>query len=215
MSFFAKHLPLAALGLLACLLILAPACQESKPKPQGGCRLASQLADAGLIIVPLGAFTKKRISGDGWSPIQLLERPCQASAVPARVEIDERTEFYAFYSPPPGSPTGMQVVFNWYFGRPPRLYARPELKIPVKREGFPRPVAVSFIWSKPHGSSKVLSLGGLHSVTSKAQWEVSRIFGPRTLVISKFAGFDHGRPLAGETLKKVSFEIHEKGVQLY
>lgn len=215
MSFLRKNAPGVLLGLLACLLVLTPACRQSKPKPQGGCRLASQLADEGLIIVPLGAFTKKRISGGDWSPIQLLQRPCQASAVPARVDIDERTEFYAFYSPSPDSPPGMQVVFHWYFGRPPRLYARPELKIPVKREGFARPVAVSYIWSKPHGSSKVLALGGLHSVTSKAQWELSRIFGPRTLVISKFAGFDHGRPQAGETLKKVSFEIHEKGVQLY
>jgi len=214
-NFLSKYLRGSCLCLLACLLALAPACQEGKPKPQGGCRLASQLASEGLVIVPLSAFTKKRVAGDGWSPLKLLESPCRPQAVPPRVDIDERTEFYAFYSPPEGSPAGMQVVFSWYFGRPERLYARPELKIPVKREGFPRPVAVSYIWSKPHGSNKMLSLGGLHSVTSKAQWETSRIFGPRTLVISRFAGFDRGRPKTGETLKRVSFEIHEKGVQLY
>ena len=204
------------MGVLALCLLLAPACDRGGQKQgKAGCRIADQLAEHGLVIVPLGAFTKKRVADDDWNPLELLARPCQSEAVPQRVEIDERTEFYAFYSPPGESQPGRQVVFSWYFGRPQRLYAQPMVKVLVKRQGFARPVAANYIWSKPHGSSKMLSLGGLHSVTSKAQWEVSRIFGPRTLVISEFAGFDQGRILTGKTLVKVSFEIHEKGVQLY
>lgn len=203
------------MGLICLVLALAPACGQSGGKAKGACTLGSQLASDELIIVPLSAFTKKRIADDKLNPMELLGRPCQAQAVPRRVEIDERTEFYVFYSPKDQKDNGLQVVFTWYFGRPAALYAKPQLKVLVKRTGFERPLAISWIWSKPHGSSKVLSLGGLHSVTSKAQWEASRIYGPRTLVISRFAGFDHGRPLAGETLAKVEFEIHEKGVQIY
>ncbi|MCF8032241.1 MAG: hypothetical protein K9K66_03250 [Desulfarculaceae bacterium] len=205
--------------LLAALLVLglalAPACTDQGGGAKGGCTLGGQLEQEGLIIVPLSAFTKKRITGEEWAPLELLDRPCQKQAVPPRVEIDERTEFYAFYSPREQKEGGLQVVFTWYFGRPQRIYSRPQVKVLVKRSGFARPVALTWIWSKPHGSSKVLSMGGLHSVTSKAQWEASRIYGPRTLVISRLAGFDNGRPQAGETLARVSFEIHEKGVQIY
>jgi hypothetical protein len=205
-----------AAWLLAWLLALTLACDSGGGGgAQGGCLIAGQLEKEGLVIVPLSAFTKKRMNGGAWSPLKLLARPCQASPVPPRVEIDDRTEFYAFYSPPGEAQSGRQVVFSWYYGKPPRLYTKPALKVLIKREGFPRPVAVSYIWSKPHGASKVLSLGGLHSVRSRAQWEASRIFGPRTLVISQFAGFDQGRPKAGKTLARAVFEIHEKGVQLY
>lgn len=180
---------------------------------KGGCTIGGQLKKDGLVLVPLSAWTKKR-QGDDFGPMDLLKRPCLAEPLAPKVDIDDRTEFYVFYSPPDGK-AGEQMVFTWYYGRPERVLSRPLLKVLVKRDGFERPVAVSQIWSAPHGSSKILSMGGLNSVQSKAQWEASRIFGPRTLVISRFAGFDQGRARTGETLAKVHFEIHEKGVQVY
>jgi hypothetical protein len=146
--------------------------------------------------------------------MDLLARPCLANSVAPKVDIDERTEFYVFYSPPEAK-AGEQVVFTWYYGRPQRVLSQPQVKVLVKRDGFERPLAISQIWSAPHGSSKLLSMGGLNSVQSKAQWEASRIFGPRTLIISRFAGFDQARARTGETLARVHFEIHEKGVQVY
>ncbi len=205
-----------ALALLALCWPLSACDSNGKGKAaKGGCTIAGQLEKEGLVLVPLSAFTKKRIGGDdSWSPVKLLARPCLPEPQAIRVEIDERTEFYAFYSPA-GGQSGDQVVFTWYYGRPQHLLTSPQLKVLVMREGFPRPLAVSQIWSAPHGASKILSMGGLNSVQSKAQWEASRIFGPRTLVISRFVGFDRDRPLAGETLARLYFEIHEKGVQVY
>lgn len=212
-------LPRKYLALVLALLVLGLAACDSGPggkAAKGGCTIAGQLDKEGLVMVPLSAFTKKRITGDGsWGPLKLLARPCLPEPLAQRVEIDDRTEFYVFYSPPEAK-SGEQVVFAWYHGRPARLLSRPQLKVLVQREGFARPLAISQIWSAPHGSSKILSLGGLNSVQSKAQWEASRIYGPRTLLISRFLGFDpDGRLQIGETLDQVDFEIHEKGVQLY
>lgn len=181
--------------------------------PKGGCTIAGQLKKDGLVLVPLSAWTKKRLDDD-FGAMDLLKRPCLAEPLASRVEIDDRTEFYVFYSPPDAK-AGQQVVFTWYYGRPRRVLARPLIKVLVKRDGFERPLAISQIWSAPHGSSKLLAMGGLNSVQSKAQWEASRIFGPRTLVVSRFAGFDRARVLTGETLAEVHFEIHQKGVQVY
>ncbi|MBU1452505.1 MAG: hypothetical protein KKB57_03100 [Proteobacteria bacterium] len=207
---------MAAALLALCLTLAACDSGTGGKAAKGGCTIAGQLEREGLVLVPLSAFTKKRMGGgeDFWSPLKLLGRPCLPSPRAGRVEIDERTEFYVFYSPP-GAKAGLQVVFTWYHGRPERVLSQPQLKVLVKREGFTRPLAVSHIWSAPHGSSKLLSVGGLHSVQSKAQWEASRIYGPRTLVISRFEGFDQERMRTGETLARVQFEIHEKGVQVY
>ena len=181
--------------------------------PKAGCTIAGQLKKDGLVLVPLSAWTKKRLDDD-FGAMDLLKRPCLAEPLASKVEIDDRTEFYVFYSPPDAK-AGQQVVFTWYYGRPQRVLARPLIKVLVKRDGFERPLAISQIWSAPHGSSKLLSMGGLNSVQSKAQWEASRIFGPRTLIISRFVGFDRARALTGETLAEVHFEIHQKGVQVY
>lgn len=204
------------MALAALVLGLALMACDSGPggkAAKGGCTIGGQLNKEGLVMVPLSAWTKKRL-GDGFGPMDLLKRPCLAEPLAPKVEIDDRTEFYVFYSPAEGK-AGEQVVFTWYYGRPERVLSRPLIKVLVKRDGFERPLAISQIWSAPHGSSKLLSMGGLNSVKSKAQWEASRIFGPRTLFISRFAGFDKARVLTGETLAKVHFEIHEKGVQVY
>jgi len=205
-----------ALAVLAMGVAVALAGCDSGPggkTGKGGCTIADQLRKDGLVLVPLSAWTKKRLD-DNLAPMDLLKRPCLAEPVAAKVEIDDRTEFYVFYSPSDGK-AGEQVVFTWYYGRPQRVLSRPLIKVLVKRDGFERPLVISQIWSAPHGSSKILSMGGLNSVQSKAQWEASRIFGPRTLIISRFAGFDQARALTGETLAEVHFEIHEKGVQVY
>lgn len=213
-----KLLRIQTLALLLAVLLLglAPSACDSGPgggAAKGGCAIADQLKEFGLVLVPLSAWTKKRLGGD-LNPMDLLQRPCLPQPLAPRVEIDDRTEFYVFYSPA-GAKAGEQVVLTWYYGRPQRVLTRPQVKVLVRRQGFERPLAVSQIWSAPHGSSQILSLGGLNSVQSKAEWEASRIYGPRTLVISRFAGFEDNRPRAGETLAEAHFEIHEKGVQVY
>lgn len=180
---------------------------------KGGCTIADQLKKNGVVLVPLSAWTKKRLGGD-FAPMDLLQRPCLEDPLAPRVEIDDRTEFYVFYSPPEAK-AGERVLFTWYYGHPQQVLTRPLIKMLIKRKGFTRPLAISQIWSAPHGSSKLLSLGGLNSVQSKAQWEASRIYGPRTLVISRFDGLDQSRALTGEILAEVRFEIHEKGVLIY
>lgn len=208
-----KNLALALAALVLALGLTSCDSGRRGRATKGGCVIAGQLEKKGLVLVPLSAWTKKRL-GDGFGPMDLLERPCLDQTVAPKVEIDDRTEFYVFFSPLEAK-AGDQVVFTWYYGHPERVLARPLVKVLVKRDGFDRPLAISQIWSAPHGSSKLLSMGGLNSVQSKAQWEASRIYGPRTLVVSRFAGFDHNRARAGETLAEVHFEIHEKGVQVY
>lgn len=180
------------------------------------CTYGSLLEKEGLVIVALSSFTKKRIhaNADDWRPTALLGRSCQGPATPVRIEIDDRTEFYAFYSPLKKLPSG-EVLFRWYFGKNQLPYARPVLRLLRKHPGFSRPLAVDYIWSAPGMGGKLLSMGGLRSVRNKADWERSRVFGPRTLRISLLKGFEHGRPVAGEILAEVSFEIHETGVRVY
>lgn len=209
--------------LLPVLLLALAGCQDSGDqarKASGGapCTYGQALERQDLILVPLSSFQKKRIGADSpdWRPLALLGRPCaEAGALPTRVEIDDRTEFYAFFSPRQGLKAGDAVVFSWYFTPAQQAYARPVVKILVRFPQFPRPLAVDYIWSAPDMGGKLLSIGGLRSVRSKADWERSRVFGPRLLRISRLKGFDHNLPVLGQTLAEYTFEIHEMGVQVY
>lgn len=213
----ARRLFLCLLGLLLLAGCSSGEQAERKQARGGKCTYARLLQEQDLIIVPLSTFKKKRIGADeqDWRPRALLQQPCQGPAVPPRWEIDDRTEFYAFYSPRQGLKAGEAVVFSWYYTPARKLYARPVVKILAQHPGFPRPVATDYIWSAPDMGGKLLSLGGLRSVRSKADWERSRIFGPRFLRVSRLQGFQQGRPQAGATLAEASFEIHEMGVRVY
>ncbi|RJX30460.1 MAG: hypothetical protein C4525_12835 [Desulfarculus sp.] len=203
-------------------LLLLAGCQNDgqeagKVSGEVPCTYGQLLQKQDLVLVALSSFQKKRIGAEGpdWRPLSLLQRPCAGGAPSARVEIDDRTEFYAFFSPRQGLKAGQAVVFSWFF-TPARVpYARPVVKILVLYPQFPRPLAVDYIWSAPDMGGKLLSLGGLRSVRSKADWERSRVFGPRMLRVSRLKGFDHNQPLLGPTLAEFSFEVHETGVQVY
>lgn len=208
---------LAAALVVATLFSLA-ACGAP---PTGGQALSGRsgmvatLKSTGLVIVALDQFTKRRLKVA--TPLAILERAPKGEAVPARFDIDERTEFHAFYSPPGKARPGLRVAFVWRYGPGGslgKLYCQPSIQELKQRPGFPRPFASNFIWSKPS-----LAAGTLTQVTrpvqSRAAWLASRAYGTRSLIIREVTTDKAGKPALGQILATARFEIYHRGVMIY
>ena len=207
---------LAGLTALAWLAVALPArAAEAKPA-------AKQVKKPYIVVRSLDSHQKSRYKrqNERWTPFNLLKPDDKQPSVPERFEIVDRTEFHAFLVDTTGGKLGRLVVFSWYHRTRQTPFARPMAVPLVRVANFPLPVAEFSIWSDPADRGGLLSMAGLNSVMSKSDWDRSRVFGPRTLKVSRLAGWRTdplGKkvPVAGELIAEASFEIHPRGVTVY
>lgn len=175
-----------------------------------------------IIIVPVSKSMKRRMEHkfERFSPMLALTRRGKGDKVPERIEITERTEFYAFFIDPTGKYNNKTVVFQWFHQTNPKPFARP-VSVPVmKLHGYKWPMAFFAIWSAPPSARGLMSFMNYRSVRSRADWDRSRCWGPRTLIVSEFKGYKKGPdgrsiPKVGKTIAEAHFEIHQRGVTVY
>ncbi len=175
-----------------------------------------------IIIVPVSKSMKRRMERKfgHFSPLLALRRRGHGPEVPEKIEITERTEFFAFFVDPTGKYNQKTVVFQWFYRTRPEPFARP-MTVPVmKLPQYKWPLAYSAIWSAPPSARGLMSFMNYRSVRSRAEWDRSRCWGPRTLVVSEYKGLKKGPdgrmiPKVGKTIAKAHFEIHQRGVTIY
>lgn len=157
-----------------------------------------------LKVMAVSAYQKKKMTEKAgtWSPFMALK----LKPVAKRVDISERTEFYAILIDDQKKWQGTAVIFRWYYRKNPVPFTDPVTKVVMRHPGYPHPMAEYSIWSDPSVGGKFLSFGGLRSVRSYKDWNDSRCYGPRKVEVTTPQGL-----LIAET----SFEIHEPGVHVY
>lgn len=193
-----------AAAALVLALVLGAGC--SGADRTAGPTWGEVLAVRGLVVAPLSGWQRTRLSqaDRGALPWSLLRRP---AALARRFEIDEHTEFYAFFSPKDGR-AGQAVVFTWFsHGKPWQRFSRPQRRKLTDWGRFPRPLAVVGIWGQPSAITRAAArLGGPSGAMSQADWRDSRGVGPRRLVVST----PEGRELAS-----IEINIFPRGVRVY
>lgn len=157
-----------------------------------------------LKVMAVSAYQKKKMTDRAgkWSPFLALK----LKPVAKRVDISERTEFYAILIDDQKKWQGKPVVFKWYYRTDRALFTDPVTTVVTSHPGYPHPMAEYSIWSDPSVGGKFLSFGGLRSVRSYKDWNDSRCYGPRKVEVTT----SEGRLIA-----ETSFEIHEPGVHVY
>lgn len=207
------------IALLAGLIALAAGLPARAADPRPAAKPAGKPY---IVVRSLDTHQKARYKRQDkiWTPFKLLKPKDKSPNVPQRFEIVDRTEFHAFLVDTTGGKLGRLVVFSWYHRARQTPFARPTAVPLIRVANFPLPVAEFSIWSDPADRGGLLSIAGLNSVMSKAEWDRSRVFGPRTLKVSKLAGWrtdPMGKkvPIAGELIAEASFEIHPRGVTVY
>lgn len=157
-----------------------------------------------LKVVAVSAYQKKKMTEKAgkWSPFLALT----LKPVAKRVDISERTEFYAILIDNQQNWQGKAVVFKWYYRKNRVYFTNPVTKVVQSHPGYPHPMAEYSIWSGPSVGGKFLSFGGLRSVRSYKDWNDSRCYGPRTVKVTTPQGL---------LITETSFEIHEPGVHVY
>lgn len=175
-----------------------------------------------IIIVPVSKSMKRRMEHkfDHFSPVLALKRRGEGPEVPKRIEITERTEFYAFFVDPTGQYLNKSVVIQWYYRTLPEPFAKP-ISLPVmKLSGYKWPLATYAIWSAPPSARGLMSFMNYRSVRSRAEWDASRCWGPRWVKVSTFKKYKkdakgHPVPVPGKLIAEAYFEIHQRGVTVY
>lgn len=175
-----------------------------------------------IIIVPVSKSQKRRMEHkfDRVTPMLVLKRRGKGPWVPEKIEISERTEFYAFFIDPRGKYMGKTVVFQWFHRKRKETFARPMSLPVIKMPGYTWPMAFSIIWSAPPSARGLMSFVGYQSVRNRADWDKSRCWGPRLLRVSLFKGYKKGSDgkhvvKIGKTIAEAYFEIHQRGVTIY
>lgn len=158
---------------------------------------------AELRVVAIDSFDKKRLSHDGpWNQLFALRKP----PIAKKVEINSRTEFYAFFIDDTGDMIGQRVVFKWYHQTRPRLYVRPVTRVVTRFDTYPDPVALDYIWSSPAMGAGLWASLGLKSAGKRETWNASRCYGPRTVRV-----YD----VRGRLLAEKSFAIYHSGQSVF
>jgi hypothetical protein len=184
-------LKITALALALCLCLAGPL---GAAPPEA--------VELKLIAVSAADKAKLEKAAGGWSPYLSLS----LKDLGPKVEIDQRTEFYALLVDRSGKLKRRQVTFHWFHGYPPKVFAKPTQRYLRQVPGKPHSMASSSCWSAPSKGGRFWSMLFPSSVMKRAKWNKSRCYGPRTIRVTGSGG---------EVIAERSFEIHKKGVQIY